>query len=215
MNVTEPTKDTIAITPAIENITGVILAGGRGSRMGGEDKGLVMLNARPMIEYVIARLQPQVGELLISANRNQERYAALGYRVVPDLLPDYQGPLAGMASAMQTATTPYLVTVPCDSPLLGADLVARLAQALVRDEADIAVAHDGARAHPVFLFLKRSLLPSVLAFLRDGERKIDRWFARHRVAAVDFGDRPEAFINVNDPDEHRALEARLRGMQTC
>ena len=216
MNAAGATKQSAsAPVPGRDVITGVVLAGGRGSRMGGEDKGWVMLNGRPMIEHVIARLQPQVGALFISANRNQERYAALGHRVVPDLLADYQGPLAGMASAMQSASTPYVVTVPCDSPLFGADLVARLAQALVGGDADIAVAHDGARPHPVFLLLKRSLLPSLLAFLDAGERKIDRWFARHRVATADFSDRPEAFININDPDEHRALEARLRGVPAC
>lgn len=196
-------------------ITGVILAGGRGSRMGGEDKGLVLLNGRAMVEHVVERLRPQVGSLLISANRNRERYEALGYRVVVDSLPDYQGPLAGMASVLQIATTPYVVTVPCDSPLIGDDLVARLARALVTDSADIAVANDGARAHPVFLLLKRSLLPSLLGFLQAGERKIDRWFERHRVASADFSDSPEAFINVNDPDEHRAVEQRLRESPPC
>lgn len=201
--------------PQPQSITGVVLAGGRGSRMGGEDKGLVTLHGRPMVEHVIARLQPQVGQLLISANRNQERYAALGYKVVPDLLSDYQGPLAGMAAALQAATTPYLVTVPCDSPLMATDVVARLARALVRDDADVSVAHDGRRAHPVFLMLKRSLLPSLLEFLNAGERKIDRWFARHRVALADFRDCPESFVNVNDPDEHRALEARLREASPC
>lgn len=198
-----------------QNITGVILAGGRGSRMGGEDKGLVVLNGRPMVEHVMARLRPQVGQVVVSANRNHDRYAALGVSVVPDLLADYQGPLAGMASALQTAQTPYLVTVPCDSPLIGPDLVARLAQALEREQADIAVAHDGERTHPVFLLLKRALLPSLLAFLDAGERKIDRWFARHRLATADFRDCPEAFVNVNDPDERRAVEARLREIREC
>ncbi len=181
--------------------------------MGGEDKGLVALNARPMVEHVIARLRPQVGEMLISANRNQERYAALGFRVVPDLVGGYQGPLAGIASALQVATTSYVVTVPCDSPLIGDDLVHRLGAALVREDADVAVAHDGERTHPVFLMLKRSLLPGLLVFLEAGERKIDLWFARHRVALADFRDCPGAFVNVNSPDEHRALETRLRETQ--
>lgn len=183
--------------------------------MGGEDKGLIMLNGRTMVEHVVSRLRPQVGNLLISANRNQERYAALGFTVVPDLLADYQGPLAGMAAALQAATTPYVVTVPCDSPLIGNDVVARLRQALVRDHADVSVAYDGSRTHPVFLFLKRSLLPSLIDFLDAGERKIDRWFARHRVAQANFQDCPETFANVNDPDEHRALEARMREQATC
>lgn len=208
-------KDTASGAIFRNDITGVILAGGRGSRMGGEDKGLVLLNGRAMVEHVVERLRPQVGSLFISANRNQDRYEALGFRVVVDSLPDYQGPLAGMASVLQVATTPYVVTVPCDSPLIGGDLVARLARALATESADIAVANDGARAHPVFLLLKRALLPSLLGFLLAGERKIDRWFERHRVASADFSDSPEAFINVNDPDEHRAVEQRLRESQLC
>jgi len=191
-------------------ITGVVLAGGRGSRMGGDDKGLVILNGRAMVEHVLARLRPQVGPLLISANRNQERYAVFGHRVVSDLLADYQGPLAGMAAALKAATTPFVVTVPCDSPLMATDVVARLARALAVEQADISVAHDGARTHPVFLLLKRSLLFSLLEFLDAGERKIDRWFVRHRIATADFHDCPESFVNVNDPEEHRALEAQLR-----
>lgn len=210
---TEPANSTGYLE--LQDITGVVLAGGRGSRMGGEDKGLVTLNGRPMIEHVIARLRPQVGRLLISANRNQERYAALGFEVVPDLLTDYQGPLAGMAAALQAARTPYVVTVPCDSPLIAADVVARLAQALARHGADVSVAHDGSRTHPVFLMLKRALLASLLEFLDAGERKIDRWFARHRVAQADFRDCAETFTNVNDPEEHRALEARLRERKAC
>lgn len=207
----------MAPTEKIEprDITGVILAGGRGSRMGGEDKGLVDLNGRAMAAHVVARLRPQVGRLLISANRNQDRYAALGCEVVPDLLTDYQGPLAGMAAALQAASTPYVVTVPCDSPLIAADVVARLEAAMVRDDADLSVACDGQRTHPVFLFLKRALLPSLLDFLNAGERKIDRWFVGHRVALADFHDRPETFVNVNDPQEHRALEARLREQAPC
>lgn len=206
---------TVPLEPQSQNTTGVILAGGRGSRMGGEDKGWIILNGRSMVEHIIARLRPQVGELLISANRNQHRYAALGYRVVSDALSDYQGPLAGMAAALQAAQTPFVVTVPCDSPLIGGDLVARLARALARERADIAVVHDGERTHPVFLLLKRALCPSLLEFLDAGERKIDRWFSRHRVAQADFSDCPQAFLNVNDPAEQRAVEARLRELQAC
>lgn len=211
----EPSQ--VSTHPAIapRNITGVVLAGGRGSRMGGEDKGLVLLNGRPMVEHIIVRLRPQVSEILVSANRNQERYAAFGVRVVPDLIEGYQGPLAGIASGMRTATTSYVVTVPCDSPLIGADLVARLGQALSRERAEVAVAHDGSRTHPVFLLLERALLPSLTKFLEAGERKIDRWFAQHRVATADFSDCPEAFLNVNDPGEHHALEVRLREARPC
>ncbi|HEY8555384.1 MAG TPA: molybdenum cofactor guanylyltransferase MobA [Burkholderiales bacterium] len=198
-----------------QSVTGVILAGGRGSRMGGEDKGWVLVNGRPMVEHVIERLRPQVDAIIISANRNQARYAALGYPVVTDALTGYQGPLAGIAAALAVARTPLLVSVPCDSPLIGTDLVARLAEALARHDADIAYAHDGTRAHPVFLLLKRALAPSLHAFLEAGERKIDRWFERHRAVAADFSDCPEAFMNVNDPEEQRAVEARLRALSTC
>lgn len=191
------------------DISGVILAGGRGSRMGGVDKGLVPLRGRPMVEHVIARLRPQVGELLINANRNIERYAALGYPVIPDFREGFQGPLAGMASGLAAAATSYVVTVPCDSPLVGADLVARLTRALVQQQADIAVAHDGERAHPVFLLLRRGLFDDLTAFLEAGERKIDRWFARHPVAYADFRDTPEAFVNINDPDECENIERHL------
>ncbi len=183
--------------------------------MGGEDKGLVVLNGQPMVAHIIARLRPQVKAILISANRNQERYAAFGCRVVPDLIEGYQGPLAGIASGMRVATTSYVTTVPCDSPLIGADLVARLGQALSREGAEVAVAHDGERTHPVFLLLEHSLLPSLTTFLEAGERKIDRWFVQHRVATADFSDCPEAFLNVNDPAEHRALEARLLEARPC
>ena len=191
------------------DISGVILAGGRGSRMGGMDKGLVALKGRPMVAHVIERLRPQVGELLINANRNTEHYATFGFPVVPDYREGYLGPLAGIASGLAAAATSYVVTVPCDSPLVGADLVARLARALVQNQADLAVAHDGERAHPVFLLLRRSLFDDLTAFIETGGRKIDRWFECHRVAYADFRDTPEAFVNVNDQEERRHVEHQL------
>lgn len=196
-------------------ITGVVLAGGRGSRMGGLDKGLVTLYGRPMVQHVIACLEPQVDTILVSANRNRERYAALGYRVIADLIDGYQGPLAGIASALQAATTPYVATVPCDSPLIGQELVPRLTNALVRGNAEISVAYDGQRIHPVFSLLKRSLLPSLLDFLQSSERAVDLWFARHRTVNADFSDVPEWFINVNDQIEHQAVETRLQRVGPC
>lgn len=190
-------------------ITGIILAGGRGSRMGGVDKGLVPLRGAPMIAHVVARLKPQVGALLINANRNLDAYAGLGFPVVSDRFSGFLGPLAGIASGMLAATTPYVATVPCDSPLLPLDLVARLAQALADEQAGIAVAHDGERAHPVFLLLRRELGADLLDFIGSGGRKIDRWFTRHRLAIADFRDSVQAFTNVNDAGERTALEARL------
>jgi len=192
-----------------DQITGVVLAGGRSQRMGGQDKGLVELAGRTMIEHVVAALRPQVGALIINANRNQETYARLGYPVVPDGVGDYFGPLAGMASAMQKAGTRYILTAPCDSPLVPANLAERLYDAMSREDAEIAVAHDGERMQPVFALLRCDLLDSVLAFLASGERKIDRWYAQHRSALADFADRPETFLNVNTPAERATLEERL------
>lgn len=190
-------------------ITGVVLAGGQARRMGGEDKGLVTLNGRAMIGYVLDILGPQVADILINANRNIERYQTYGYRVISDLHGDFSGPLAGMAAAMRAASTPYIVTVPCDSPLLPKDLVARLYRTLQHAGAEISVAHDGNRMQPVFALLQCSLLSSLEAFLDRGERKIDQWYAQHRVAQADFSAQPEAFINVNTPIERDALAARL------
>ncbi len=192
-----------------EVITAVVLAGGRASRMGGIDKGLVPLHGRPMIAHVLAALHPQAARVLINANRNRDRYAALGYEVVPDELDGFLGPLAGVAAGLKAATTPFVVTAPCDSPLIGPDLVARLAAALAREQADLAVAHDGEREHPVFLLLRRERLADLEAFLDAGGRKIDLWFARHRVARADFSDRPQAFVNINNAEEHARLEHRL------
>jgi len=192
-----------------EAITAVVLAGGRASRMGGVDKGLVPVRGRPMIAYVLEALDSQVGKMLINANRNTERYADFGYQVVSDTLEGFQGPLAGVAAGLAAATTHYVVTAPCDSPLVGDDLVTRLATALTDQQADVAVAHDGERDHPVFLLLRRDLRADLEAFLRSGGRKIDLWFARHRVTRADFSDRPEAFANINSADERLALEQRL------
>jgi len=191
------------------DITGIVLAGGRGSRMGGVDKGLVALRGKPMAVLALEALRPQVGRVLINANRNLDEYAAFGCEVVPDAVEGYLGPLAGLASAMQAAQTSYVVTVPCDSPLLAHDLVTQLYAALARERADISVAHDGERLHPVFALLKRALLPDLLDYLQSGGRKIDVWFARHRLAIADLRDRAGTFINVNSPEERAALEAQL------
>ncbi|MCH6582608.1 MAG: molybdenum cofactor guanylyltransferase [Proteobacteria bacterium] len=191
------------------DITGVVLAGGRGKRMGGVDKGLVDLHGRPMVMHVIDTLHPQVGRIIINANRNVDKYEALGYEVISDIVGDYFGPLAGMASAMQAASTAYVLTVPCDSPMIEDDLAKRLYHALEHEKADASVAHDGERMHPVFALLKRDLLPSLQSYLESGERKIDRWLNQHRLAVAYFRDKPEAFLNVNSPDDHKVLESKL------
>jgi len=192
-----------------ESVTGLVLAGGLGRRMGGQDKGLVELAGRPMVEYVLGALRPQVGPLLINANRNLDRYAAFGHTVVPDTLDGFQGPLAGVLAGMRRLESAFLVTAPCDAPLLAADLVPRLLRACLASDADIAVASDGARQQPVFLLLCARVAPSLERYLAAGGRKIDAWFADLRVAEADLSDRADTFVNVNDPGERQRVEARL------
>lgn len=191
-------------------ITGVILAGGQARRMGGTDKGLVELAGRPMIEYVLQSLEPQVHAILINANRNLDRYRRYGHPVIPDRDGDYSGPLAGMCSAMAAAHTPFVVTAPCDSPLLPFDLAARLLAALQDQHTELAVAHDGERLQPVFALLPVALRPSLEQALAAHERKIDRWYARHNVATADFSDRKQAFRNVNTPEDLTSLAEQLQ-----
>lgn len=190
-------------------IAGLILAGGRARRMGGEDKGLIRLAGRPMVEHVLERFGPQVGEVVINANRNAEQYGRYGHRVIPDVIDDFPGPLAGMLSAMEAVRQPWLAVVPCDSPLLPRDLVQRLFASALAESADIAVAHDGERLQPVVALLRCSLLPQLRAFVEQGGRKIDTWYAQHRMVATDLSDHPEAFVNVNTPEERAALEQRV------
>lgn len=190
-------------------VTGLVLAGGQARRMGGDDKGLVAVAGRPMVEHVIETLRPQVGSILISANRNLERYARYGYRVIADDLGNYQGPLAGVAAALRQCTSEFLLTVPCDAPLLPQDLVARLLAARVTGDADAAVAHDGQRLQPVFLLMHRRVAPSLEAYLGGGGRRVDAWLGQLRAVVADFSDRATAFANANDPDERRAIEAQL------
>lgn len=212
----ETTVSAAAPAYPIGMISAVVLAGGRARRMGGQDKGLVALNNRPMVEHIIQRIAPQVETVLISANRNLETYARLGdHRVVPDGVGEFAGPLAGMASALQVIDTPYLLTVPCDSPLLCDDLAYRLYNALHENDAEIGVACDGERIQPVFNLLRRDLLSSLLEFLASGERKIDRWYAIHRTASADFSDHSDMFLNINTPEERSELERRLTGEGAC
>jgi molybdopterin-guanine dinucleotide biosynthesis protein A len=192
-----------------ELITGLVLAGGRGSRMGGVDKGLQIHRGTPLAQHALRRLQPQVGAMMINANRNLGTYQAMGVPVWPDTLADYPGPLAGLLTGLEHCRTPYLVSVPCDTPDFPIDLVARLAQALVTQDADIAMAatvEDGQpRAQPVFCLLKSELLDSLAAYLQSGERKIDRWAAMHRCVPVLFDD-AAAFFNANTLAELQRLQ---------
>ena len=182
-------------------ITGVILAGGLGRRMGNIDKGLQELRGRPMVHWVVERLAPQVDELLINANQNGERYAAFGHRVVPDQIPDFAGPLAGLHAALSAAAHPLVATAPCDSPFLPADLVQRLHARLVADKAELAVARAGDRVHRAFCLARRELLPGLDAFLAAGERRVGLWHASLSVAEVDFDDELDAFTNINTPEQ--------------
>lgn len=183
------------------NITGVLLAGGQGRRMGGVDKGLLELRGRPMAAWVLERLGPQVDELLINANQNAERYAAFGYKVFPDEIGGFAGPLAGLHAALSRASHPLVVTAPCDSPFLPPDLVSRLKAGLDAAGADLAVAKTFDQAHPVFCLCKREVLPHLADFLESGGRKIDRWYATLKIVEVNFDDQAEAFRNINTRDE--------------
>jgi molybdenum cofactor guanylyltransferase len=190
-------------------VTGVILAGGMARRMGGQDKGLVELAGRPLVEWVIAALRPQVAALIVNANRNHARYRDYGFPVVADRMTDFQGPLAGFASALAVAETPWIVTVPCDGPYPAPDLVARLCAALTQAQVQIAVAADARRLQPVHALLSRALAADLDAFLASGERKIGCWYDRHRTVTVDFSDRPECFVNINSADEAAQLARAL------
>jgi molybdopterin-guanine dinucleotide biosynthesis protein A len=198
-----------------QDITGIVLAGGRGSRMGGADKGLQAFRGMPLGLHALLRLGPQVGEAMVNANRNLAAYESFGVPVWPDGLADFAGPLAGFLVGLERCETPYLVTVPCDTPLFPQDLVARLAQALEREGADIATAAareqagSEPRAQPVFSLLRQELMESLLRFTQGGGRKIDAWTAQHKTVLVPFdqpGDDPAAFYNANTLAELHRLE---------
>ncbi|MEK9803612.1 MAG: molybdenum cofactor guanylyltransferase MobA [Curvibacter sp.] len=201
-----------------QDITGLILAGGRGSRMGGVDKGLQNFNGMPLALHTLMRLQLQVGTVMINANRNLSAYESFGAEVWPDVLADYAGPLAGFLTGLERCETPYMVTVPCDTPRFPLDLVARLADALEREGAEIAMAagperdEQGqvkVRTQPVFCLLKVELLESLTRFTQGGGRKIDAWTVQQRTVVVPFdqpGDDPLAFANANTLAELKQLE---------
>lgn len=191
------------------SITGLVLAGGQARRLGGIDKGLLEVAGRPMIERVLEALRPQVGTIVINANRNLESYRRYGYPVLSDAVEGYLGPLAGVLTGLRALRSEYLLTVPCDSPLVAPDLAALMYSAAATSGAEVTVAHDGERQQPVFLLLRRDLEASLAAFLAGGERKIDRWFARHRLAEADLSARREAFLNVNDDAQREQVEAML------
>jgi molybdopterin-guanine dinucleotide biosynthesis protein A len=180
-------------------ITGLVLAGGQGRRMGGVDKGLQPLRGKPMAQWALERLAPQVDEVLINCNQNLESYARFGYRLVPDEIGGFAGPLAGLHAGLKAATYPIVVTVPCDSPFLPQDLVRRLRTHLGSN--DLAVAKTGGQPHPVFSLVRKDVLDNLERFLRAGGRKIDAWYAALRTVEVSFDDEADAFRNINTLEE--------------
>jgi molybdopterin-guanine dinucleotide biosynthesis protein A len=200
-------------TLARDAITGVILAGGQGTRMGSTDKGLQLFRNSPLFMHAAKRLAPQVSTLFINANKNQERYAKAGFAVISDEPLTYAGPLAGFATGLKHCQTPYLLTVPCDSPFFPETLAIELGTALLREEADIAIAATGhapdITAQPVFCLMKRELLPHLLAFLETGQRKIDAWYRSLHVANAIFTD-VTPFDNINTLAELEELEKDAR-----
>ena len=201
-----------------QDITGLILAGGRGSRMGGVDKGLQNFNGVPLALHTLLRLGPQVESVMVNANRNLSAYESFGASVWPDASADFAGPLSGFLVGLERAETPYVLTVPCDTPRLPLDLTQRLAQALVREDAEIAMAaapetdehgQTHMRTQPVFCLMKIELSESLVKFTHAGGHKIDTWTAQHKTVIVPFdapNDDPLAFANVNTLTDLQALE---------
>jgi molybdopterin-guanine dinucleotide biosynthesis protein A len=183
----------------MDKVTGVVLAGGQGRRMGGVDKGLQLLRGKPMAQWAIERLAPQVDEVLINCNQNLDAYARFGHRLVPDEIGGFAGPLAGLHAGLKAAAHPLVVSVPCDSPFLALDLVERLRKEM--GQCDLAVAKTGDQAHPVFSLVRKELAANLEAFLRAGGRKIDAWYASLRTVEVSFDDEADAFRNINTLEE--------------
>lgn len=193
--------------PIHPSITGVILAGGRGTRMGGVDKGLVDVAGRPNVERISAILAAQVNRVIISANRNIDAYKKYACAVVSDQCGT--GPLAGLLAALHATDTDYILGVPCDSPAPPNDLAARLYETLKREQVELCVAHDGLRLQPLFVLLSRTLTQDLSDYLHAGERRVTDWIARHRYAVADFSDQPHAFMNMNAPCDRALLEHYL------
>jgi len=188
-----------------EDITAVILAGGQGRRMGGQDKGLLDFGGRLLIEILIEALQNQQLGIVINANRNQSTYQSYGYPVIRDDLEDFQGPLAGFASAMAAVKTDFILTLPCDSPMLADNFAGRFIDRHNREQAPVCVAHDGERLQPVYALINTGLLDDLKRFLLSGERKIDRWYAQHDYTTVDFSSDATMFENINTPEDQQRL----------
>jgi len=188
-------------------ITAVILAAGAGRRMGGEDKGLLLFKGQPLIAHVLERIAPQCDTVLLNINRNREAYAGFGYHMIEDTLPGGLGPLAGLLSAMEQSDSEYVLSVPCDTPHLPNDLVMRLLASLQQNSAEVCTVDDGERLHPVVMLAKRTLRDDLRSYLEAGGRKVHDWFYRNRHCTADFSEQPDAFININTPQQLRAEES--------
>ncbi len=188
-------------TISAKNVTAVILAGGMGRRMGGQDKGLVKYKNGTLIEHVIAGISQQTDNILINANRNIEVYSQFGYPIVEDSLSDFQGPLAGFYSAMAVANTDYILTLPCDGPFVVDNYLSSMINAINSTDSEMAIASDGERMQPVYALLPVNLRASLEQFLKDGERKIDRWYKEHQYTLVEFDATTRLFTNINTPED--------------
>jgi molybdenum cofactor guanylyltransferase len=194
-----------------KNITGIVLAGGQGRRMGGQDKGLIKIRDKYLINHVISALSPQVDTVFINANRNQSLYKELtGCLVFSDNFGHFEGPLAGIFSGLEIAQTDYVLFVPCDSPLLHSQLAQRLLTVLIEKNTHIAVAHDGMRVQPMFVLIRKQLMANLRAFLVTGQRKTSQWYAEQLCVEVDFSDISDIFLNINSPEQFKTLELKLR-----
>ncbi len=189
-----------------QSVGAVILAGGLARRMGGQDKGLIKVAGKPMVQYAVDIQQPLVDALVINANRNIVDYEQFGVPVIQDTLADHQGPLAGLSAALDALPCDYMVMCPCDSPFMQSGLTVSLIESCVSSDSDIAVAHDGERLQPVFCVVHRRVQQSLNDFLASGERKIDRWFSHHSMKKVDAATFADSFVNINTEDERLNAE---------
>ena len=190
-------------------VSGLILAGGMGRRMQGQDKGWIELNSKPLISVVVEKLQSQVDEVVINANRNISRYQTLNKIIIKDELGDFQGPLAGMLSGLKNCQSEFMAVVPCDCPFFPIDLVKRFLEKQKATHADIVSVNDGTRTHPVFALIKRDLLDSLNGYLCQGERKIDRWYELHNYQIIEYPDGEHYFENINTPEQLSMINKRI------
>jgi len=188
-----------------KDITAIILAGGQGRRMGGEDKGLIQFDGKPIIEILIEKLKQQQIEIIINANRNHAQYQSYGLPVISDELENFQGPLAGFATAMKSVSTDYILTLPCDGPFLAGNFVDLFIETQANTQSPICVADDGERLQPVYALIDTGLITSLTDFLERGDRKIDRWYAQHDYSRVDFSNQKNMFGNINRPEDRQTL----------